>query len=533
MWIRELPETSIVVPGEGKGNYWGDKGGKKIEIGSSASSGISSASSADSDDAGGDQEGGSTLFPKRRGRQSRRKRGQPSELLKQKSWLTWLQLTETFDLLIMTAIIFNAVMIGVELEARDPEAEARGEYGNPSLFVLIEWFFIVVFSFELIVRYLAYIKTASFWKDPEMWHWNLFDGLLVGLMWFEMVLQAMMGGGADLAMFSVMRLARLLRLTRLMRLLPELQMMVLSLTKAVRSVNSTLLLLLMLVYVFSIIFTEWAKKALDETLVAGSEAHGQLDNDFGNLGVSFLSLFQVLVYDSVFELIRRTLQVSPTYGVLLLVFLAIGSMTVMNMLIGVIVEIVSATKADAEERQLVGEIKNLFGELDEDGDGTITVEEFEKQGYKLQTLGLDLPTCGMAFELANGDGTDSIYIEDLETVLIKLLHAPQSQDILMVNRNVQYLCKHLGFKNPFTNSGVVSLSRMREEMEAKKASGHDNFEKKVKEWVDVRIGETEEKILRALGKSAPSSSNNNNNNNNNNTASKRPNLPGQYDDLDS
>ena len=74
----------------------------------------------------------------------------------------------------------------------------------------------------------------------------------------------LVGISADLAMFSVLRLARLLRLTRLMRMLPELQMMVWSLSRAISSVNSTLLLLVMITYVFAIIIVDDIKTILKE-----------------------------------------------------------------------------------------------------------------------------------------------------------------------------------------------------------------------------------------------------------------------------
>lgn len=50
---------------------------------------------------------------------------------------------------------------------------------------------------------------------------------------------------------------------------------------------------------------------------------------------------QILVYDDTFALIRKTLRINAVYGLLLIVFIIIGAFTVLNMLIGIWIKLLT------------------------------------------------------------------------------------------------------------------------------------------------------------------------------------------------
>jgi len=106
-----------------------------------------------------------------------------------------------------------------------------------------------------------------------------------------------------------------------------------------------MVLILGIIYVFSIVMTGWGKKQVqkcDEQ--GGCEEEKTFDEEWGSLENSALSLMQILVYDDCFSLIRKTKNQEHILVLVLLCFLVIGAFTVLNMLIGVICEVVSETK---------------------------------------------------------------------------------------------------------------------------------------------------------------------------------------------
>jgi len=248
-------------------------------------------------------------------------------------------------------------------------------------------------------------------------------------------------------------------------LVPELGIMVKSMSAALRSVSSTMILAMLVTYVWGIVLTLWAKGkpaftgqqreiALKEQQASGGgDQVPDVDdtNFFGSLGWSCLSLVSLLVYDDAFSLIRQVMIESKLMGLLLILFIVIGAFTVLNMLIGVICEIVSSTKIEEEEKMLMEKIQNLFAEMDEDGSGNLTRSEFEAKIALLRRLGLNEDVCKLAFDLIDRDGSGTLSMSEFLDVTLRLLHPPASQDLLKIGRNVLSLCDRLGVDGFETN----------------------------------------------------------------------------------
>jgi hypothetical protein len=304
----------------------------------------------------------------------------------------------------------------------------------------------------------------NFWRDPAMRAWNMFDFALVGMMVFENWMVPWLPIDANgLSQLSVLRLLRLLRISRIFRMIPELGMMVKSMTAAFRSVSSTIMLAVGVMYVFSIIMTQWAKgriKLLDKEIAdmdAGKksatfrdqaqESRTALWTDWGHLGRSYLSLMQIMIGDDAFSLTRRIFDLDGLMGMVSLIFMAVGSFTVLNMLIGVICEIVSDTKAQEEDKMFIGQCIDVFDALDKDGNGILTREEFMENANLMRKLGLEPGTGGTAFDLLDTDGSGSLEMYEFIDMLLKLMHPPQTQDILSIKASVsavlQKVCPEL------------------------------------------------------------------------------------------
>ncbi|CAD7960633.1 unnamed protein product [Amoebophrya sp. A120] len=374
----------------------------------------------------------------------RGRRGATFYELRKDNCFTDIAMASWFENFALLVIVLNALWIGVEVDINDGTKDAPPE----ELFVVVENVFCVLFTAEIFVRLMSYKKALFFCTDKELRFWNIFDLLLVLLMVIENWILSWAMGDEEGAMssLSALRLLRLLRISRIFRMVPELGMMVKSMAAAARSVSSTMVLAVGLMYVFAVLFTQWGKEKEDfngkcRDLPTPCEDD---TNYFGSLGWSFMSLMQILVYDDTFALIRKTFLANALMGLLLIIFILVGAFTVLNMLIGVICEIVSTTKKEEEEKLLMNKVEDLFAQMDADESGTISREEFEAKTALLEKLGLDQSTIRLAFELIDDDRSGSLEMQEFIHMVFRLLHPPTSQDLLVIKRNLAKLCDSLG-----------------------------------------------------------------------------------------
>lgn len=334
-------------------------------------------------------------------------------------------------------ILVNAVWIGIDTDLADDPTKLHPDtlfWGNQ--------LFCVLFTAEILVRFFAYRKCKDFFKDPVMYKWNLFDGILVALMIFEdWVLAFIFSGSSSGAAalppeMGILRLLRLLRLSRVFRMVPELGMMVQSMVAAARSVSSTMVLLVMLMYVYAIILTQWLKGSEERREKVIDEI--DLNEHFGSILKCMLTLTQVLVFDDTFSLIRAQLKETWAIGLMMLLFILVGAFTVLNMLIGVICEIVSETKAQEQEKRLRQKARAVFESIDADGNGTLSPEEISNPAtfQKLEKLGIDAEVLTAVFQFFDTDDSGDISYTEFIEMIFKLIHPPETQDVLSIQRGV-------------------------------------------------------------------------------------------------
>lgn len=165
-----------------------------------------------------------------------------------------------------------------------------------------------------------------------------------------------------LRIFRLLRLTRVARLARITRQIPELAILVKGLIMALRSVFSTLCLLLLIVYVFAVLFTQ---------LLKGTNVG---KGCFENVPQSMNCLLLDGVFADQADFINKLLKYGLLYYFLILVYLVLGSLTVLNMLIGVICEVLSVTAQAEREENLLHRVKEkLLQGLPELNNGTNTI----------------------------------------------------------------------------------------------------------------------------------------------------------------
>jgi len=340
----------------------------------------------------------------------------------------WIARHPRFEKLTLLVIGLNAMWIAVDTDWNDSSVLLQAA----PIFQTAEHVFCIYFSFEWTMRFMAFRRKLDGRKD----FWFVFDSALVLTMVLEtwvmtsiMLMLDLPGGG--LGGTSLLRVARLLRLTRmarmarLLRAMPELLILIKGMAAAMRSVMFTLGLLAVIIYVFAIAFTQ---------LCDGTEC----SREFKSVGHS---MHYLLVKGALMDGIGDVQKLLEPQSYLLLlifyIFVLLAALTVMNMLIGVICEVVSAVAATEQERMTVSYVKDKIAELirdqNKDNDDQISRQEFKdmfsntKAMGILQDVGVDViglvDFADTIFDdacEANEDGEDKLSFEDFMGLILDL-----------------------------------------------------------------------------------------------------------------
>jgi len=294
--------------------------------------------------------------------------------------------SKKFEYTTLFVIVLNAGFIGYDADFSARKEKPKDLYDCKGFepadcyqFIVMENLFAVYFTFEVVVRFFAY-KQKSMILEPDWWF--LFDGTLVAFMVLETWVLPIVGASGPLAQLSVLRLLRLLRITRmakLMRFFPELQIIVKGMVAAVRSVLCTGLLLILILYVWAILFTS----EFHQGDAPDAEVEGSAQGLFGSMGKSMRHLFIMGTILDDITLCCNSIRGSnkgPAMLSAFIVFVLISSFTMLNMLIGILCEVVCATgegeRNKNTEMHVRDAITNLFATMDEDGNGEINRTEF-------------------------------------------------------------------------------------------------------------------------------------------------------------
>jgi len=243
----------------------------------------------------------------------------------------------------ITAVILVAgALAGVETY---PEIVERWH----GVLSVLDQLILAVFVAEIVVKMGA--EGRQFWRyflDP----WNAFD-------FFIVVVCFLPSGGEGAA---VLRLARLLRVLKLVRAVPKLQLLVSALLKSIPSMGYVSLLLGLLFYLYG---------------VAATHLFGPNDPvHFGRLEISLLSLFRVVTLEGWTELLYIQMYGCDAYGydafpdrcvasapmpltavIFFVSFVLIGTMVILNLFVGVIMNGMEEAHAEQEAQLLAEERK--------------------------------------------------------------------------------------------------------------------------------------------------------------------------------
>ncbi|CAK0803483.1 unnamed protein product [Prorocentrum cordatum] len=300
-----------------------------------------------------------------------------------------------FENITLLVIFLNAFWIWIDTDYNTAVTPNDTEFG----FVLGENLFCVYFFMEWLIRFMSFKVKRNCFRDS----WMVFDSCLVAAMvsetWVMPIMVALffpatngtdMGDASILRMMRLLRLTRMARMVRLLRAVPELMTMVRGVVASARSVFLAGILLVALMFVFGIAMRQ---------LSAGS---GLGDELFPSVPEAMITLLIDGVFLDEFGFVLRAVGAqSYLTAFVFMCFICLAALTVMNMLIGVVCELVSAVAAREKEERTINMVKEkvsaVMKRVDDDGDGLISKGEFLKMVQEadcvdaLTSVGVDVP----------------------------------------------------------------------------------------------------------------------------------------------
>lgn len=348
-------------------------------------------------------------------------------------------------------ILLNAVYVGIELELRSPSSDTDIEPG----WFTVESLFLFTFLVELLLRVRAL-------RDQVMrdW-WNCFDTALVVLgiidTWIFAILRSALGKdpAKEVMSFQVFRLVRLLRVLRVIRIVRffrELLFLVKGILISMKALFPSLVLIVLLLYMSAVfIFRVLGRKA-DPGLDPDEEE--DMDKWFGTVGRSLFTLFQLMTLDGWPTVVRTLMRnYHPAIMLFFLAFLIISHYTLLNLVTAVVVENVLVISQQEQMKEVkreeqarfenIRKLKELFENIDEDGNGEVSVEEFSeamkdkeivKQFNQLEIASYEAMDL---FELLDIDHDGSVTVSEFVEGCLRVRGHAKSKHLLAVQYDLQ------------------------------------------------------------------------------------------------
>jgi len=223
---------------------------------------------------------------------------------------------ELFKRAIIGLIVINAALLGVETIRELPQGVLDAVFRVNRLIL-------GVFVIEVALRII--VHRARFFTDP----WSIFD--------FVIVAAALLAPSGPL---QVLRALRILRALRLVSAIPSLRRVVDGLLGAVPGIASVMFLLVFVLYIAAVMSTLLYRDIAPE--------------DFGHLGISLFSLFQIMTLEGWSDIATRVMAEQRWAWIFFIGYILLATFLVLNLVIGVVVSsIQSRIDAESEDRVIV------------------------------------------------------------------------------------------------------------------------------------------------------------------------------------
>jgi len=318
--------------------------------------------------------------------------------------------SQRFQMTIGLAIVANAFVLA-------------GEVDHPNWlgWIFFDNFFLLLFMFELVGRILHNGLWGFFSRSNMVW--AVLDTVTVGLGVFDTWLAPLCKAFGVIVSSNgtsglrALRMLRLLRMIRVIRMFPKIQNFMVALVSMFGSMVWIFLVLAMFMVSCAIIMRTHLGEDVDGTFADVLAAEGSQGDEgarklshisFRNVPTSLFTLFVVITQDNWRKVADPVIEFNPAMQMLFVVFIIIGSWTMISILTAVASDsMVEATadRKDEEAREamvraqaFISFLQESFKAADADGSGTLDKYEFEgmvNQDYvvaEMHRLGFSMST---------------------------------------------------------------------------------------------------------------------------------------------
>jgi hypothetical protein len=388
-----------------------------------------------------------------------------TEYYKENGFCVRVASNHLFEHTTLFVVFLNSIWVAVDVDING----AMDNKDKHWFYQAIEWLFFAYFLGEVIIRFLAFKHKYNCIKD----FWFSFDAALVIMMVIDTLLPFVFSGGLpfNTAVLRLVRLVKISRMARIARLLnrwPELAVLVKGIGIAMRSVCSTMMLLLILVYIFSVAFR-----------------YLTIDTDVGDeyfrtvfYGMKVLLLLSTM--PDTMDFVDEMGGVNIIVAVILVVFVLLASLTLMNMLIGVLCEVIGVVSTVEKEEARTSLVKDhllqVFSESENLADATentiISKHEFQ-----------DLLLNQSVSKVMRGVGVDPVGLIDFIDYIFSGDFESKADHGLTFAKLVELICG-LGGSNSATVKDVID---MRQVVVHQLANIEDMLEKRIESIINMAV----------------------------------------------
>lgn len=235
-----------------------------------------------------------------------------------------LRSNKIFESFVIFVIVFSALVIGAKTY-NIPDSVSKAV-------VVLDWFITAFFLVEICIRFLGEEKKSHFFRSG----WNVFDTIIV-------LVSVIPIDDSELAIVG--RLIRIFRVLRMVSIIPELRMLLNSLLKAMPQLGYVMLLMFIIFYIYAAV---------------GSTFFASINKDlWGDITLSLLTLFRVMTFEDWTDVMYETMEVYPLSWAFYLTFIFFTAFAFLNMVIGIVVNVMEQEHRSMVEEGLESEGQEL------------------------------------------------------------------------------------------------------------------------------------------------------------------------------
>lgn len=246
------------------------------------------------------------------------------------NFLLKIRHNKAFELFVIAVIITSALLVGVKTYEISPTLHLVTLY--------LDLFITVFFVMEISLRFSTEENKKRFFHN----FWNTFDTLIVAVSLIPI-------DNTDMALIA--RLVRVFRVLRMVSFIPELRILLTSLVKALPQLGYVMLLMFIIFYIYAAI---------------GSTMFEAVNSElWGDITISLLTLFRVMTFEDWTDVMYETMEVYPLSWIYYLTFIFFTAFAFLNMVIGIVVNVMEEEHAKAREEKLAAQKQEEQAEEDD------------------------------------------------------------------------------------------------------------------------------------------------------------------------